>query len=346
LTYWVYARTIDRMKNELDCVVVGGGAAGLSAGLVLGRARRDVLLLDIGGQSNRAAVGIGGLLGNDLRPPAEFYAAGREEISGYGSVELRDIAAVVGERRDDSFALKLADGTEVTTAAVLLATGMDYRYPDIPGASERWGRSVFHCPFCHGWEVRGKDLAALGSDGGAVHRAVLLTSWSESVALLTDGGKLPDGAAERLAAAGVEVDDRKVASLEGPGSDLRAVVFDDGSERPLGGLLVGVTLKPRSELPYLLGATRAAANPITAEAIAVDEMMNAGVPGLSAAGDLLPMAPSVAAAIHTGHLAAAGIVGTASVRRRSAPRARATQAVGADVADTGAAEQAQGPLDA
>jgi thioredoxin reductase len=297
------------MKNELDCVVIGGGAAGLSAGLVLGRARREALLLDVGGQSNRVAEGIGGLLGNDLRPPAEFYAAGREEIAGYGSVELRDIAAVSGERRDDGFALRLADGTEVTTATVLLATGMDYRYPEIPGAIERWGRSVFHCPFCHGWEVRGKELAVLGSDEGAIHRVLLLTSWSDSVALLTGGGELPEGAAARLAKAGVEVDDRKVASLDGPGSDLSAVVFDDGSERPLGGLLVGVTLAARSELPFALGATRAPATPLTADGIEVEMTMNAGVPGLYAAGDLLPKAPSVPAAIQTGHFAAAAIVG-------------------------------------
>lgn len=297
------------MKNELDCVVIGGGAAGLSAGLVLGRARRDALLLDVGEQSNRFAEGIGGLLGNDQRPPAEFYAAGHEEIAGYGSVELRDSAVVGGERRDRGFALQLADGTELTTANVLLATGMDYRYPEVPGASERWGRSVFHCPFCHGWEVRGKDLAVLGSDEGALHRVLLLTSWSDSVALLTDGGALPEGAAERLARAGVEVDDRKVASLDGPGSDLSAVAFEDGSERPLGGLLVPVTLAARSELPYALGATRAAATPLTADGIEVDMTMNAGVPGLYAAGDLLPKAPSVPAAIYSGNFAGAAIVG-------------------------------------
>jgi len=266
------------------------------------------LLLDVGGQSNRIAEGIGGLLGNDLRPPVEFYAAGREEIAGYG-VEMRDLATVAGERRDEGFALELADGTELTTANVLLATGMDYRYPEVPGASERWGRSVFHCPFCHGWEVRGKDLAVLGSDEGAIHRVLLLTSWRDSVALLTDGGDFPAGVGERLAAAGVEVDDRKVASLEGPGSDLSAVVFDDGSERPLGGLLVGVKLEARSGLPYELGATRAAANPLTADGIEVDTTMNAGVPGLYAAGDLLPKAPSVPAAIYSGNFAAAAIVG-------------------------------------
>ena len=296
------------MKNEWDCVVIGGGAAGLSAALVLGRARRRTLLLDTGGQSNRVADGIGGLLGNDRRPPAEFYAAGRQEIAAYGPVEMRDVEAVDGERREDGFALELTGGEEVTAATVLLATGMDYRYPDVPGAAERWGGSVFHCPFCHGWEVRGKDLAALGSDDATVHKALLLTAWSDSVTVLSDGNELPECAAETLAGAGVEVDPRPVTALHGPGVELAAVAFEDGSERPLGGLLVGVTLAARSELPYVLGATRAPASPMSADAVEVDFAMNAGVPGLFAAGDLLPKPPSVPAAIASGNFAAAMVV--------------------------------------
>jgi len=296
------------MTSEWDCVVVGGGAAGLSAGLVLGRARRRTLLLDVGGQSNLVAEGIGGLLGNDQRPPAEFYAAGRQELAAYGDVELRDAEALRGERRSDGFALELNDGAEIATRTVLLATGMDYRYPELPGARERWGRSVFHCPFCHGWGVRGQDLAVLGSDEMAVHRALLLRSWSDSVTLLSDGGELASEGEERLAGAGVGVDDRPVASVEGPGSSLTAVVFEDGSKRPLGGLLVGVTLHRRSDLSDQLGATRAPASPLTTDAIEVDATGNAGVPGLYVAGDLLAHAPSVASAISTGHFAAAQIV--------------------------------------
>jgi thioredoxin reductase len=298
------------MTSELDCVIVGGGAAGLSAALVLGRARRRTLLLDVGGQSNRVAEGIGGLLGNDRRPPAEFYAAGREELAVYGDVELRDAEAVGGERRPEGFAIGLADGSEIETRTVLLATGMDYRLPEVPGARERWGRSVFHCPFCHGWEVRGRNLAVLGSDAMAVHRVLLLRSWSDRVTLLSDGAAVAGEDAERLAAAGVEVDDRAVAALEGPGSDLASVVFRDGSERALDGLLVGVILHRRSDLPDRLGARRAPASPLTTEGIEVDAMANAGVPGLYAAGDLLAQAPSVPGAIATGHFAAASIVGS------------------------------------
>ena len=126
--------------------------------------------------------------------------------------------------------------------------------------------------------------------------------------LLSDGGELAAEAAERLAGAGVEIDDRPVASVEGPGSSLTAVVFEDGSRRTLGGLLVGVTLHRRSDLPDQLGAARGPASPLTEDAIEVDATGNAGVPGLYAAGDLLAHAPSVASAIATGHFAAAQIV--------------------------------------
>ena len=297
------------MTSEWDCVVVGGGAAGLSAALVLGRARRRTLLLDGGRQSNRAAEGIGGLLGSDRRPPAEFYTAGRAELEPYPSVEARDVEALDGAPDEAGFRLELGDGSEQRARTVLLATGMDYRYPDLPGARERWGHSVFHCPFCHGWEVRDRPLAVFGDDDAAVHRALMLRGWSESVALLSNGSEeLPAAARERLARAGVEVDERPVAELRGEGRELSEVAFADGSERACGGLLVPVRLEWRSPLPERLGARRAAPTPLSSDGIEVDAMLNAGVAGLYAAGDLVPKAPSVAAAIASGSLAAAAIV--------------------------------------
>jgi thioredoxin reductase len=121
------------MDTTWDCIVVGGGAAGLSAALVLGRARRRTLVVDGEGQSNRAAEGIGGLLGHDGRPPAEFYAAGRDELATYPNVLLRSGEVLGGERHDAGFVLELADGSRELARRVLLATGMDYRYPSLPG---------------------------------------------------------------------------------------------------------------------------------------------------------------------------------------------------------------------
>jgi choline dehydrogenase-like flavoprotein len=145
-------------------VVVGGGVAGLSAALVLGRARRRTLVLDRGGQSNRAAAHVGGLLGHDGTPPAELYELARAQVAAYDAVALRDAEAVDARAEGDGFAVVLGDGGgEVRARALVLATGMAYEVPDVPGFAELWGGAVFHCPFCHGWDVRDRPLVVYGA---------------------------------------------------------------------------------------------------------------------------------------------------------------------------------------
>jgi thioredoxin reductase len=292
------------MDTNWDCIVVGAGAAGLSAALVLGRARRRTLVIDAGGQSNRAAEGIGGLLGHDGRPPEEFYAAGREGLAPYPSVELRSGDVVRGERQNGGFALELADGGREVGRRVLLATGMEYRYPALPGIAERWGRSAFHCPFCHGWEVRDGRLGVLDRGATGVTRALLLRGWSDDVTLLADGpAELEPDEAERLRAAGIAVDERAVAELRDG-----VVAFADGGERPCDGVLVPVTLHQRSGLAAQLGAEASEPGPVVADAVAVDASFQTSVPGLFAAGDLTSQMPSVANAVAAGSGAAAMIV--------------------------------------
>jgi thioredoxin reductase len=297
------------MDTDWDCIVVGAGAAGLSAALVLGRARRRTLVVDAGEQSNLPANGIGGLLGQDGRPPEAFYAAAREELAAYPAVVLRSGEVVGGERQDDGIVLDLGGGEREPARSVLLATGMDYRRPELPGVEERWGRSVFHCPFCHGWEVRDRVLGVLDRGATGVQRALLLRAWSDDVTLLTDGpAQLDEDEAERLRATGVDVDERPVAGVRGPGDTLTAVAFADGSERRCDGLLVPVTLHQRSPLAEQLGAALAAEGPVVADAVEVDAGFHSSVPGLSAAGDASGQMPSVANAIAAGSTAAAMIV--------------------------------------
>jgi len=303
---------VERMENERnrdwDCIVVGGGAAGLSAALVLGRARRRTLVIDAGRQSNRPAEGVGGLLGHDGRPPAELYALGAEQIAAYPSVEIRPGEVRSGARDGGGFTLELSDGTTERGRRVLLATGMDYRYPELPGIAERWGRAVFHCPFCHGWEVRERPLAVLDRGADGARRALLLRAWSDDVTLLANGpAELEPADAASLRAAGVEVDERRVTGLVGPGTSLSAVVLEDG-ERPCGGLLVPVTLHQRSPLARQLGAEYSEKPPMTTEAIAVDGTFATSVDGLFAAGDVIAAMPSVATAVAQGSAAAAMIV--------------------------------------
>ena len=314
--------TLGGMDSDWDCIVVGGGAAGLSGALVLGRARRRTLVVDAGRPSNAVAHGIGGLLGHDGRPPAELYADGRRELAAYPSVEVRDGEGVDGEALDGGFALTLADGGRETARRVLLATGMDYRLRDLPGFAERWGRSVFHCPFCHGWEVRERPLAVLAPGADGVRLAVLLRSWSDEVTLLADGpAELSDAEAAQLASAGVVVDERPVAGVRGPGEELDAVVFADGSQRACGGLLVFAPLRARSELAARLGAAVAAQQPPGSEMLEVDALQQTTVPGLYAAGDVAAGMPSVANAIASGSRAAMGVVHDLAAAATAVPAA-------------------------
>ena len=291
------------MDSTWDCIVVGAGAAGLSAALVLGRARRRTLVVDAGGQSNRPSEGIGGLLGHDRRPPEEFYALGRDNVLAYPTVELRDGTVATARREDDGFVVELGDGSTEVTRRLLLATGMDYRAPDVPGIS---GRSVFHCPFCHGWEHRDEPLGVLAT---IAHGALLLKMWTDDVTLLTNGEPLDPEEAEKLRAAGIPIDARPIARLEGPGDRLEAVVFEDGGQLALSGLLARVALHQRAPLAAQLGAEFAEPGMVAADALVVDAQYRTTVPGLFAAGDASAQMQSVPLAISSGHVAGAMAVG-------------------------------------
>jgi thioredoxin reductase len=286
------------MESEWDCVVVGGGAAGLSAALVLGRARRRTLVVDAGEQSNLAAHGIGGLLGHDGRPPGELYQTGREELAKYPNVEVRAGEVVAGIADGGTFLLELADGTRKRARRVLLASGMAYEAPKIPGLGTLWGRSAFHCPFCHGWEMRDQPLAVLAAGDRAVHMGLLLRGWTDDVVVLTDGPAGLDAEQRaHLDAANVGVDERQIAEFISESGELTAVEFTDGSRLLRRGVLVAQ-----------LGVSAAPAGPIALDAVEVDPLNRTSVPGVFAAGDLSAQMPQVAAAIAAGSLSAAAVV--------------------------------------
>lgn len=287
---------------------MGGGAAGLSAALVLGRARRRTLVVDADEQSNRAASAIGGLLGFDQRPPGELYAAGRRELRSYPSVVFHDGAVLNGARGEDGLVLDLDDGRRVRARRVLLAGGMQYCPPELPGLRALWGDTVFQCPFCHGWEMRDRRLAAMSTGGDGVHASLMLRGWSDDVVLLTDGPHGLDSAQYRLLqAAGVSVDERQVAGLVGDGGRLTAIVFADGSQLQRDALLVEAPLGQRSSLAEELGAGYVP-SALASDAIAVDEQFRTSHPGVFAAGDVCTQQPHLAGAIAGGSNAAMIIV--------------------------------------
>jgi thioredoxin reductase len=281
-----------------DCLIVGGGAAGLNGALVLGRARQDVVLVDAGRQSNRVAHAVGGLLSQEGTAPDALYAAAHAQLAGYPSVTVqRDEVLAVTALDDGTFRAQLAGAGDVAARRVLLAAGMEYVPPDLPGVAERWGEAVFHCPFCHGWEVRDGALAVLGDGEKGVYLALLLRGWSDDVVLLGSGFD-PTGR-EKLDAAGVRIDERPVVAVRGAGA---TVVFADGEELPRDGLLVGAPLRQRSSLAADLGVEL---NPTGT--IAVDEFARASVPGVFAAGDVAGTIQMVPAALGAGARAGAFI---------------------------------------
>lgn len=291
-----------------DCTVIGGGAAGLSAALVLGRARRRTLVVDAGAQSNLAAHGIGGLLGQDGRPPAELYADGRAELAKYPSVEVVSGEIVSAE---PGFTVTMADGRQERSRTLVLAQGMDYRPPDIPGLDALWGTSAFHCPFCHGWEVRDQPIAVVADVERGVHAGMLLRGgWSDDVVVITNGAAFGPSERETLSGAGVKIVDNTVAEFVSEHGELSEIVFTDGSRLPRRAVLVGTTLHQRSDLAAQLGVTMAPPGPVVVDAVAVDAFNRTSVPGVFAAGDVSSQMPQVASAIAAGSLTGIAVMQT------------------------------------
>jgi thioredoxin reductase len=286
----------ENVSHLHHCLVVGGGAAGLSGALVLGRARQDVVVVDAGRQSNRAAHAVGGLLAQEGTSPDALYATAHEQLRQYPSVSIRRDEVVAVAADDDGFTARLAGGDELRARRILFTAGMEDVPPDLPGVAERWGGTVFHCPSCHGWEVRDGALAMLGEGDKAVHMSLLLRGWSDDVVLL---GRVDADGRAKLEAAGVRIDERPVAAITGAGA---TIVFADGDELPRDGLLVGAPLRQRSSLAEDLGLELNEAG-----AVVVDAFGRTSVPGVFAAGDVAGTLAQVSAAIGDGGKAGAMI---------------------------------------
>jgi thioredoxin reductase len=212
-----------------DVIIVGGGPAGLSAALILGRSRRRVLVCDGGRPRNAASRAIHGFITRDGMPPAEFLRVARAQLDPYDTVTIRDIEVTRAECRGDSrFSVWLADGSELHSRKLLIATGVSDNLPDIPGFHEFFGVSVFHCPYCDGWEVRDQALAIYGRGARGVGLSLELLGWSRDLVLCTDGPSGIDAEAlDRLRRNAIVVREDRVVRLEGDGR-LERILFDRG----------------------------------------------------------------------------------------------------------------------
>lgn len=248
-------------ENSWDVIVAGGGPAGLSAALMLGRARRRTLVIDAGSPRNRFAAHMHGVLGQEGAPPGAFLARAQAEVEEYG-VERRGGAIERIEREPDGLRVATVDGAVLRARALIVATGLTDDLPEIPGLAQRWGETVLHCPYCHGWEVRDQRLGVLTTSPFGLHQAELIRQWSDRVTVFSAGlGEVTPETEARLRARGVELEPEPVAELLGEGAVLQAVrlrdgrevpvdaVFTVGAPRPHDGFLAPLELA-RSETPW------------------------------------------------------------------------------------------------
>ncbi|MEV4637450.1 NAD(P)/FAD-dependent oxidoreductase [Actinoplanes sp. NPDC049548] len=212
-----------------DVIVIGGGSAGMSAAVALGRALRTVLLVDAAAPRNARAGGIHNYLTRDGIPPADFRAQGRAEVTRYGG-QIIDATVATAAALEDGLEVTLTDGRRFHGRRVLAATGLTDELPDIPGLREQWGRGVLHCPYCHGYEVRGQAIGIIGTSPIALHHAQLWRQWTEDVVLFQHTAPEPDASqARELAARGIRLVAEKVSEVVADGDRVTGVRLIDGT---------------------------------------------------------------------------------------------------------------------
>ncbi|MEU4715064.1 FAD-dependent oxidoreductase [Micromonospora purpureochromogenes] len=338
-----------REHRIYDVVVVGGGAAGLSGALTLGRSRRSVLVIDGGAPRNAPAGHVHNYLTSEGVAPAELYATGRAEVAGYG-VEVVDGTVtkahpVEGHDRG-RFEVELTDGEPVRARRLLVTTGLVDELPAIPGLAERWGRDVLHCPYCHGWEVRDQAVGVLATGPVTTHHALLFRQLTDDVVVFTHTGPpLTPEQAEQLAARGVRVVEGEVTGLEVTDDRLTGVRLRSGELVARQALVVGPRFAARADLLAGLGLTTSefvVGGHVFGDHVAADASGATAVPGVWVAGNVTdPQATVIAAAaagVKAGAALNADLIAEETDRAVTALRARTgadTEAgTGADTVDT------------
>ncbi|WP_129646332.1 NAD(P)/FAD-dependent oxidoreductase [Peristeroidobacter agariperforans] len=272
-----------RRSEDWDVVIVGAGPAGLSAALVLGRARRRVLICDKGTPRNWASRQMHGFITRDGIDPREFRALAHEELARYDQVERRS-ATVVGVRPlagGLGFKVKFARGSEVRSRKLLLATGVLDRLPQVPGIEKLFGTSVFQCPYCHGWEFRDRAVAVYGHGKRGFEMARAMTAWTADIVLCTDGERLTAGAQRQLQRNGIQVRTAAISKLEARSGRLKRIVFHDGDALAREALFFDTPSSEQSALSRVIGCDYGDDG-----GVKCGQYSSTSVPGVYAAGNI------------------------------------------------------------
>ena len=288
---------------KFDVLVVGGGPAGLSAALLLGRCHREVLLCDEGRQRNLSSHAIHGLLGREGRSPSDFLDEALEELSRYKSVSVRRTQVTDIMPSGDNFEFVCADGATGTASKVLLATGLVDELPELTGIEALYGISVHHCLYCDGFEYAGRPVAAYGKDDKGVDLAVMMKHWMQDVVVCSDGTEVSPQAARKLQAHNIPLRSEPIASLEGTNGELTKIAFKSGVDLPRAGLFFSTGCHQASELSKNLGCQRDKKGGVVTD----PTTGGTSVPGVYVAGDVSRDVLLVAVAIAEGAEAAVAI---------------------------------------
>jgi thioredoxin reductase len=286
-----------------DVIIIGGGPAGLSAALVLGRCLRRVLVCDDGRPRNAASGAVHGFLTRDGTPPGELLRIARVQLLPYDSVQVRDVRVVSVQRIADGFEIRTGDGRREQGRKVLLATGLSDELPDVPGTHGLYGQSIFHCPYCDGWEVRGQPLATYGiGDVKGGDLALEISWWSRDVVLCTDGpARLSPAQRSRLSRRGIPIYEQRLIGFEREGDGLR-LCFEDGTELVRRALFFNTKSRQKSEFVAQIGCGLDEKGCVR---VGIDGATD--VPGVYVAGDVSSGARQVVIAAAEGSAAAIAI---------------------------------------
>ncbi|MCD7060263.1 NAD(P)/FAD-dependent oxidoreductase [Pelagibacterium xiamenense] len=283
-----------------DCIVVGGSYSGLAAALQLARARRKVLVIDGGQRRNRFASESHGFLGQDGRAPGAIVSDGRAQLLAYPNVTWIDGQAASAERAGDGFGVATADSTVHRARRLVLATGVVDRLPEVPGLAERWGRSVFHCPYCHGYELGGGEIGVLAISALSMHHALMAPDWGRTTFFLNDAFAPDSEQIAQLERRGVAIERTPVAEIRGEKAE---VVLSDGRVFALEGLLTATRVEMASPLAAQLGC--AFEETPMGDIVTTDMTKETSVAGVFACGDAARAAGSIALAVGDGTMAGA-----------------------------------------
>jgi len=284
-----------------DVIIIGGSFAGLAAALNLGRARRKVTILDTGLPRNRYASHAHGLLGHDGKPPSDILADARAQLAPYDTVRFVKARAETGSGAPDDFSVATSDGQTLRARRLLLSYGIADQFPAIEGFAECWGKSVIHCPYCHGFEYAGQRWGLVYSTPMSLHATLLYGDWTDKLTLFSDGHDIPDIERGKLDKRGVTVAEGKVVSIQHNSGQLSSVTTADGTVTALDALFAHPRIKPSSDLHEQLGL-RTVETPFGI-AVEVDDKQKTSRDGIYAAGDLVSPMHSLTIAAYTGAMA-------------------------------------------